>query len=65
MKNSRFKNTVHSKNFKGTFMFNDASIRVVISLKMQQSWFSSYLFFLFLSQVLFQLTEKKVFLQTA
>lgn len=62
MKKFRFKNTVHPK-IKGTFVFNDASIHVVTFLKMQQSWFSSYLFLLFLSQVLFHLIGKKVFLK--
>lgn len=63
MKKFRFKNTVHPKNVKRTFVFNDVSIHVVTFLKMQQSWFSSYLFLLFLFQVLLHLTGKKVLLK--
>lgn len=66
VKNFRFESTVHPKNIKGTLVFNDVSINVVTSVRMQQSWFSSYLvFFSSPLRYCFSLLGKKVFLQTA
>lgn len=62
VKNFSFESTVHPKNVKGTLVFNDASINVVTSVKMQQSWFSSYLFFsLPLSDIVSAYWGKKCF----
>lgn len=62
MKNFKFKNTVHLKYVKGTFIFNDMSRKVITSLKMQQSWFLSYMFFF--SSIISAYWEK-TFLQMA